>query len=201
MKNKNVLFTISLTVTLAILVVCSYSFESTMFDSITAALGFPLLVFTVVSFIFSLFEQVIEKCENNIELKEKELKTQKLRVDIFSTLSPLNSNDDKEIEDYNNKKSEYQQEVDSISAEISCFKNIQLKIEKNIVIPIFYVASLTVLFLALIIPERLPDFLNLKNSTLTLLSFLFAIGEIIIKEPLANIIFRKKINKYHNKQK
>lgn len=211
MKDKNLLFSISLTVTLVVLIVLSCALTTERFNLISQALGVPLFIFTIVSFWFSIKEEKIKKCNNEIQLKEEQLKvetesirfsgTAKMILEIVNTSEgELYSKNQKEIENFKNKLLESEQKSSELKSELSYFEQIRTNSNKHLLVSIFYIGALSLLLLSLVIPEILaPCFSFVKASTLTLISFLFPILEVVVKEPFTHWCINIQLNKLREK--
>ena len=60
MKNKHFLFSISLAISVAVIMLLSVFVDSTVFDGIAQAITIPFLLFTVASCAFSIVEEILE---------------------------------------------------------------------------------------------------------------------------------------------
>ena len=213
MKDKNFLFTISLPAALFLLVILSCFVENTVIDNISQAIGVPLLLFTLSSFSFSVIESISNEYKILANMEREKLNSQtyrkahfKIALTTYDEIESLKITLDSPIE--NNKK-EINDEIEKIDKEsnaichrIAFFEQIEREMNKNKIIPVLYVLSLCFLLIALILPHLIsPIFSFVKSSTLTLISFLFPILEIVIKEPLSNKIVSCKIRKYRERLK
>ena len=213
MKDKNFLFTISLTVTLFLLVVLSCFIENTIIENISQAIGFPLLLFTFTSFAFSVKDSIAQEYNMRAKLEREKLNTQihnkahyqltlKVLKEIDSSKIVLDSSIEQNIEEINKEMGKIDEKSDSICQDIAFFEQIEREMNNNKIIPIVYTLSLCFLLISLVLPQLIsPIFSCVKSSTLTLISFLFPVLEIVIKEPLSNVIVNHKIAIYKERIK
>ena len=75
MKNKHFLFSISLAISVAVIMLLSVFVDSTVFDGIAQTITIPFLLFTVASCAFSIVEEIIStsktKCTIVNEIHER----------------------------------------------------------------------------------------------------------------------------------
>ena len=209
MKDKNFLFTISLTLCLLILTIISCFQKSEAFDQISQSIGFPLLLFAFSSFSFSVREGVVKKACSIVNIEREKIKTlitQQGHYEILQKVlqeningESLGSNNSDNIKEIEQTIQEIEQESETITNKIACYELIRDK-TKIVVIDLFYVVSLCLLLLALILPNWFSVIFSFMNApTLSLISFLFPILEIVIKEPLVEKITNHKAIFYMNK--
>ena len=213
MKDKNFLFTISLTVTLFLLVVLSCFIENTIIENISQAIGVPLLLFTFTSFAFSVKDSIAQEYNMRAKLEREKLNTQihnkahyqltlKVLKEIDSSKIVLDSSIEQNIEEINKEMGKIDEKSSSICQDIAFFEQIEREMNNNKIIPIVYTLSLCFLLISLVLPQLIaPIFSCVKSSTLTLISFLFPVLEIVIKEPLSNVIVNHKIAIYKERIK
>lgn len=208
MKDKNLLFSISLTVTLVVLIILSCALTTERFNLISQALGVPLFIFTIISFSFSIREENINHYYNEIKIKTEQLEVQKERkksflqaLNVLKVISDPNSEhyakDLENIESFENKIQKSDVASNELNQNISYYEQLIQKTNKNLTIPVLYIVALSLLLFSLVMPEIVATwFVCIKASTLTLISFLFPILEILVKKPLSNIIVNAKMEKY-----
>ncbi len=213
MKDKNFLFTISLSFSLIFLVVFSCFVENTFFQSISQAIGFPLLIFTIASFCFSVKEEIANEYHLRAEIENEKSKTQiyskahfnlllekMKKIDNPKTDEEKENNDD--IEEIKSEINAIDNRLKEICHTLAYYQLIEKDLNNNKIIPIFYALSLSFLFISLILPQIIaPLFFFAKSSTLTLISFLFPVLEILLRRPLSNKIVDCKIRKYKERVK
>ena len=86
--------------------------------------------------------------------------------------------------------------LDNCALDYLVYNEIIEKCEKNIVLKVLYVVSLTVLIVSMMISPILAPYCSFVPTTsLTLLSLFFAIMEVLVKEKVASSIFLRMYNK------
>ena len=207
MKNKHFLFSISLAISVAVIMLLSMFVDSTVFDGIAQAITIPFLLFTVTSCAFSIVEEIISTCKTKCmivnEIHERwnyykdTLKTQLGWVDKYEnpqTKAQIETNElidqkQKQLDDANGT-------LDDCALDYLVYNEIIEKCEKNIVLKVLYVVSLTVLIVSMMISPILAPYCSFVPTTsLTLLSLFFAIMEVLVKEKVASSIFLRMYNK------
>lgn len=207
MKNKHFLFSISLAISVAVIMLLSVFVDSTVFDGIAQAITIPFLLFTVASCAFSIVEEIIStgktKCTIVNEIHERwnyykdTLETQLGWVDKYENPQTKAQIETNELIDQKQKQlADANGTLDNCALDYLVYNEIIEKCEKNIVLKVLYVVSLTVLIVSMMISPILAPYCSFVPTTsLTLLSLFFAIMEVLVKEKVASSIFLRMYNK------
>lgn len=207
MKNKHFLFSISLAISIAVIMMLSIFVDSTVFDGIAQAITIPFLLFTVASCAFSIVEEIISTCKTKCtivnEIHERwnyyknTLETQLGWVEKYDdpqTERQIKTNEliDQKQKQLNDAKST----LDDCALDYLVYDEIIKKCQKNIILKVFYVISLTVLIVSMMIsPILSPYCYFVPTTTLTLLSLFFTIMEVLVKDKVACSIFSRMYKK------
>lgn len=207
MKNKHFLFSISLAISVAVIMLLSVFVDSAVFDGIAQAITIPFLLFTVVSCVLSIVEEIISTCKTKKtitnEIHERwnyyknTLETQLGWVRRYD--NPQNK-DQVETNELIDQKREQLNDtniiLDDCALDYLVYDEIIKKCEKNIVLKVFYVISLTALIVSMMISPVLAPYCSfVPTTTLTLLSLFFAIMEVLVKDKVASSVFTRMYNR------
>ena len=207
MKNKHFLFSISLAISVAVIMLLSVFVDSTVFDGIAQAITIPFLLFTVASCAFSIVEEIISTCKTKCtivnEIHERwnyykdTLETQLGWVDKYENPQTKAQIETNELIDQKQKQlADANGTLDNCALDYLVYNEIIEKCEKNIVLKVLYVVSLTVLIVSMMISPILAPYCSfVPTTTLTLLSLFFAIMEVLVKEKVASSIFLRMYKK------
>lgn len=207
MKNKHFLFSISLAISVAVIMLLSVFVDSTVFDGIAQAITIPFLLFTVASCAFSIVEEIISTCRTKCtivnEIHERwnyykdTLETQLGWVDKYENPQTKAQIETNELIDQKQKQlADANGTLDDCALDYLVYNEIIEKCEKNIVLKVLYVVSLTVLIVSMMISPVLAPYCSfVPTTTLTLLSLFFAIMEVLVKERVASSIFLRMYKK------
>lgn len=203
MKNKHFLFSISLAISVAVIMLLSVFVDSTVFDGIAQTITIPFLLFTVASCAFSIVEEIIStsktKCTIVNEIHERwnyyknTLETQLGWVHKYDNPQNKDQIETNELIDEKQKQlADANKTLDDCALDYLVYNEIIEKCEKNIVLKVIYVASLTVLIVSMMISPVLAPYCSfVPTTTLTLLSLFFAIMEVLVKDKVASSIFMR----------
>lgn len=207
MKNKHFLFSISLAISVAVIMLLSVFVDSTVFDGIAQAITIPFLLFTVASCAFSIVEEIISTCKTKCtivnEIHERwnyykdTLETQLGWVDKYENPQTKAQIETNELIDQKQKQlADANGTLDDCALDYLVYNEIIEKCEKSIVLKVLYVVSLTVLIVSMMISPVLAPYCSfVPTTTLTLLSLFFAIMEVLVKEKVASSIFLRMYKK------
>ena len=201
MKNKHFLFSLSLTVAVAIIMVLSIFIHNTVFDEIAQVITIPFLLFTLVSFAFSVSESIISLCEAQIALENEKQKfckyyknnLERLLEGIKKHDLPQNASEIKTNELIDQREQDLKdasENIEKFSLNILTLRDIITKCQRNKILSISYTVLLSFLIVFMMISSLIaPYFGFIPTATLTLLSLFFAIVEILLKDIISNKIF------------
>lgn len=201
MKNKHFMFSISLAASIAVIVILSLFIDNDIFDGIAQAITIPFILFTFVNCASSIAEEITSTCRTKQaiinEIGEKwdyYRKTLESQLEGFHKYdNPQNETQIKTnqlIDQKQGKLDEAKHILKNHTEDYLIFDEIIAKCEKNIILKFFYVITLTVLIVSMMIsPILAPYFSFIPTTTLTLLSLFFAIMETLVKDKIANAIF------------
>ena len=207
MKNKHFLFSISLAISIAVIMVLSIFIHSTIFDGIAQAITIPFLLFTFISCIFSIVEEIVYICKTKMSIEEERMDCWKYYKNTLETqLSVFKKYDNPQTEaqfETNMLLDQRKQQLENAKSTLeACSLNylaygeIVNKCQKDKILKIFYVISLTILIVSMMIAPIISPYCSfIPTTTLPLLSLFFAIMEILIKEKVATSIFTYLHNK------
>lgn len=207
MKNKHFLFSIALAISVAVIMVLSMFVDSEVFDGIAQAITIPFLLFTVASCASSIVEEIVSTCRTKQtianEIHEKwnyyknTLETQLGWVNKYEHPQNKDQIETNELIDQKQKQlADANGTLDDCALDYLVYNEIIEKCEKNIVLKVLYVVSLTVLIVSMMISPVLAPYCSfVPTTTLTLLSLFFAIMEVLVKEKVASSIFLRMYKK------
>ena len=207
MKNKHFLFSISLAISVAVIMLLSVFVDSTVFDGIAQAITIPFLLFTVASCAFSIVEEITSTCKTKRtivnEIHERwnyyknTLETQLGWVSKYDNPQNKDQIETNELIDEKQKQlSDANSTLDDCALDYLVYNEIIEKCEKSVVLKVLYVVSLTVLIVSMMISPVLAPYCSfVPTTTLTLLSLFFAIMEVLVKEKVASSIFLRMYKK------
>lgn len=207
MKNKHFLFSIALAISVAVIMVLSMFVDSEVFDGIAQAITIPFLLFTVASCASSIVEEIVSTCKTKQtianEIHEKwnyyknTLETQLGWVNKYEHPQNKDQIETNELIDQKQKQlADANGTLDDCALDYLVYNEIIEKCEKNIVLKVLYVVSLTVLIVSMMISPVLAPYCSfVPTTTLTLLSLFFAIMEVLVKEKVASSIFLRMYKK------
>ena len=207
MKNKHFLFSISLAIAIAVIMVLSIFIDSTIFDVIAQVITIPFLLFTVVSCALSVEEEIVSMCNTKfaIENEKREswiyyketLENQLGWVHKYDNPSSADEIETNKLIDNKQKELDNAQNTVDICA-LNCLTYIDIieGCERNKILSVSYVVSLTVLIVSMMIAPIVAPYCSfLPTTTLTLLSLFFAIMEALVKDKVAKSIFANMYKK------
>ena len=181
--------------------------DSDVFDGIAQAITIPFLLFTVASCASSIVEEIVSTCKTKQtianEIHEKwnyyknTLETQLGWVDKYEHPQNKDQIETNELIDQKQKLlADANGTLDDCALDYLVYNEIIEKCEKNIVLKVLYVVSLTVLIVSMMISPVLAPYCSfVPTTTLTLLSLFFAIMEVLVKEKVASSIFLRMYKK------
>lgn len=210
MKNKHFMFSISLAISIAVIVILSLFIDNGIFDGIAQAITIPFVLFTFVNCASSIAEEVVSTCRTKLAIiNEMGEKWDYYKKILESQLEGFHKYDNpqnesqieinKLIDQKQDRLDEAKRTINNYADDYSIFNEIIVKCEKNIILQVFYVITLTVLIVSMMIsPILAPYFSFIPTTALTLLSLFFAIMETLVKNKISNTIFE---HMYSSKKK
>lgn len=213
MKNKYFLFAVSLGITIFIIALLSVFIENTVFSEIAKVISLPFMLFSIASVVMSIGEEIIYICETKVSLEQEKINTWTVYKEYLSAplklvqkYSEVQNENQKEINDLYDKQVEAIRKADDqiflFNLNIANCRILEDKCIRNLPIQIFYVATLILVISSMMLASLLSPYCNfVPDTTLTLLSLFLTIAEILVKTPLANLVFNYKFKKLDRKSK
>lgn len=208
MKDKHFLFSLSLAIAVAAIMLLSIFVDSSVFDGIAQSITIPFLLFTVVSCVFSIAEEIINICNTKSAIEKekydswdyykKSLETQLGWVSRYDNPQNKDQIETNELIDQKEQQlEEAKRTIEKCSLDFVVYTEIKYGFQNNKLLKIIYTISLSILILSMMISPVLSQYFSfIPTTTLTLLSLFFAILEILLKDVVANKWFNFLYNKH-----
>ena len=209
-KNKHLLFSISLSLAVFVIMILSLWGDNDVFQEIAEVIALPFLLFTLAGFILSFFEEISSIASSQQDLEKTKIQVFKAIADDYNMRYnvPEVENDDSCNESVQASKNirkyvdENKEAIHNCNLKIDTYKHIETWCYNNKVIPTIYVFSLTLLIVSMMMHTILLQWFSFGHaSTVTFASLFLAMGESLVKKPLADALFKVMVKRHSKSDK
>ena len=209
-KNKHLLFSVSLSFAVLVIMILSLWGDQDVFQEIAEVIALPFLLFTLAGFILSLVEEISNLASSQQDLERTKIRIFKTLADDYSmrysVLEVVNDdslNEGAQISESIKKHIEENNEaIRNCNSKIDTYKQVEILCHNNRVVPAIYVFSLTLLIVSMMMHTIWLQWFSFGHaSTLTFASLFLAMCESLVKKPLAEALFKAMVKKYSKNNK
>ena len=209
-KNKHLLFSISLSLAIFVIMIASLFGDNDIFQEIAEVIAFPFLFFTLAGLLLSFVEEVSNIASSHQDLERIRSRIYKALADDYHTRYSVLEvvNDDSLNEGAQASESikkhieENNEAIRNCNSKIDTYKQVEIWCHNNRVVPTIYVFSLTLLIASMMMHTILVRWFSFGHvSTITFASLFLAMCESLVKKPLAEALFKAMVKKYSKNNK